>query len=413
MSRWMSGNGSDRTARSERSQGLVRGVLDFELDIGVVGDVDPDPLKLGRSPVSSEIIDSRAFALAPEHWLSIQGGEFGQSLFIGHTRVELPPEWKNPDFPFVRGLPDGTILVSDTTFDRSHEKNTWLLSRKGEVLAHFGIGSAAVEIAPLEGGLIAVAYHPLSAQKFGHRVEPQQRTAIGFFDRHGKLLTTFNHEAGRSNISAENVRCMTRISPLELVFIPERLINRGQEVENPVVFYHCATGRTVVFSAPFGGAEAVSVARGADGESWLLLASPEGFEDQVIAFDPARKMSQYLGAFNGIFRGLSGFVSTAGSGSRTAAGNATESFPELAIVDNKRGGSNGADTSFSKDTSATVAGNTLGLLSGGFLAQEVVAEYNWILADSEALPSRGVSAFDDSDRSSDLSYSEDERGPDL
>lgn len=389
----------------------MRGVLDFELDIGVVGDVDPDPLKHGRSPVSSEIIDSRAFMLAPEHWLSIQGGEFGQSLFIGHTRVDLPAEWKNPDFPFVRGLPDGTILVSDTTFDRSHEKNTWLLSRKGEVLAHFGIGSAAVEIAPLEGGLIAVAYHPLSAQKFGHRVEPQQRTAIGFFDRHGKLLTTFNHEAGRSNISAENVRCMTRISPLELVFIPERLTNRGQEVENPVVFYHCATGRTVVFSAPFGGAEAVSVARGMDGESWLLLASPEGFEDQVIAFDPARKMSQYLGAFNGIFRGLSGFVST----SPPNGGAATKSagmVPELAVVDNKRGDSNG-DLSFKKDSSNTVAGNTLGLLSGGFLAQEVVAEYNWILADSEALPSRGVSAFDDSDRRSDLNYSEDERGPEL
>ena len=386
----MSG-GSDRTDRGsgrERSQGLVRGVLDYELDIGVVGDVDPDPIKMGRTPVGSQIIPTeaselRAFALMPEHWLSIQGGEFGQTLFIGQERIALPPEWRNPDFPFVRGLSDGSILISDTSFDASHEKNTWILSRTGEVLAHFGIGSAAVEIAPLEGGLIAVAYHPMSAQRFGHRVEPQQRTAIAFFDRQGKLLTTFNHEAGRANISAENVRCMTRISPVELVFIPEKLTNNGQAVENPVVFYHCATGRTVVFSAPFGGSEAVSVARDASGDSWILLASPEGFEDQVIAFDPARKMSQYLGAFSGIFRGLSGHVSTGAD----------------------FGTSDDSKTDFGKQASRE------SLLSGGFLAQEIVSEYNWVLADSNALPSRELSAFDESFEKSD--DESDDRGPDL
>ncbi len=387
MSRFMSG-GSDRNGR-ERSQGLVRGVLDFELDIGVVGDVDPDPLKMGNTSVGSKIIpsdytDLRAFALSPDYWLSIQGGEFGQTLFVGQEKVQLPPEWRNPDFPFVRGLTDGSILVSDTTFDVSHEKNTWILSRSGDVLAHFGIGSAAVEIAPLDGGLIAVAYHPMSAKRFGHRVEPQQRTAIAFFDRQGKLLTTFNHEAGRAGISAENVRCMTRISPVELVFIPERLVNNGQEVENPVVFYHCATGRTVVFSAPFGGSEAVSVARDASGDSWILLASPEGFEDQVIAFDPARKMSQYLGAFNGIFRGLSGFVSTSTPlGASNDSGTASR-------VGSKRD---------SRES----------LLSGGFLAQEIVSEYNWVLADSDALPSRELSAFDPSS----LDDSDDESGPDI
>ena len=105
----MSGNGSDRN-RPERPQGLVRGVLDFELDIGVVGDVDPDPLKMGQETMSVELIDPRAFALATSDWLSIQGGEFGQSLFIGNShRLELPPEWKNPDFPFVRGLANGSI----------------------------------------------------------------------------------------------------------------------------------------------------------------------------------------------------------------------------------------------------------------------------------------------------------------
>lgn len=380
MSRWMSG-GSDRTGR-DRAQGLVRGVLDYELDIGIVCDVDPDPIKFSRGPIASEIIATkdpanngsltRAFALGPESWLSIQGNEFGQNLFIGSERIPLPPEWRNPDFPFVRGLPDGNILVSDTTFDISNEKNTWILSRTGEVISHFGVGSAAVEIAPLEGGLIAVAYHPMSARKFGHRVEPQQRTAIAFFDTQGKLLTSFNHEAGHSGIAAENVRCMTRISPVELVFIPEKLTRDGQEVENPIVFYHCATGRTVYFSAPFGGAEAVSVARGHAGESWLLLASPEGFEDQVIAFDPARKMSQYLGAFNGIFRGLSGFVSA-----------------NVKIGGMKFGDSSAEDGSSEGSRNAT--------LSGGFLAQEIVSEYNWVFTDSAVLPEREMSAFEQSD----------------
>lgn len=363
MARWKNGSDSGRGRSSHRSSGLIRAVLDFELDIGVVGDVDIDPGPTGIPPslvsnntelsgtenfrdASAETVASvpSAFSLKTQDWLSIQGGEFGQSLFIGSKRLALPKDWRNPDFPFVRGLPNGSILVSDTTFDVSHEKNTWILSREGEVLSHFGVGSAAVEIAPLEGGLIAVAYHPLSAQKFGHRVEPQQRTAIGFFDHHGKLLTTFNHEAGRSSLWADNVRCMTRVSPHELIFIPEKLTSRGQDIENPIVFYHCATGRSMVFSAPLGGSEAVSVARGLDGEMWVLLASPEGFEDQVIAFDPARKVSQYLGAFTGIFRGLAGFVGHGASGG----------FWET--------------------------------LSGGFMSQELVSEYNWVLANPEALP---------------------------
>lgn len=230
----MSG-GSDQSNR-KKPVGLLRGVLDFELDIGVVGDVDLDPLSpnLGNSRPADPEFEPSAFSLNTNSWLSIQGTEFGQSLFIGATRLALPPQWKNPDFPFVRGLPDGNILVSDTSFESSHKDNTWSPSTAGarNCVARFGIGSAAVEISPLEGGMIAVAYHPLSAKRFGHRVEPQQRTAIAFFDTRGKLLTSFNHEAGRSDTSAENVRCMTRISPVELIFIPEKLLYRGQAVEN-------------------------------------------------------------------------------------------------------------------------------------------------------------------------------------
>ncbi|MDZ4082453.1 MAG: hypothetical protein U1E10_05935 [Bdellovibrionales bacterium] len=381
MSRWMSG-GSDQVNR-KKPVGLLRGVLDFELDIGVVGDVDLDPLSpnLGNARPADPEFEASAFSLDTNSWLSIQGNEFGQSLFIGTKRVALPADWKNPDFPFVRGLPDGNILVSDTTFDSSHKENTWILSRKGDVLARFGIGSAAVEISPLEGGMIAVAYHPLSAKRFGHRVEPQQRTAIAFFDTRGKLLTTFNHEAGRTETSAENVRCMTRISPVELIFIPETLVSRGQLVENPIVFYKCATGRTMAFSAPFGLSEAVSLAHNLDGDPYVLLASPEGFEDQVIGFDPARKISQYLGSFVGIFRGL------AESRAIFSKEAAKAVRPVISAQPDKQGAPARA-ASFNP---------------GGFLAQEVVAEYQWVVADPTALPQPSASSDENSNDRTDRS----------
>lgn len=360
----------------QRTPGLIRGVLDFELDIGTVGDVDLDThalqqlLTKGGALNSGEFagpdFEQSAFNLPIAPWLSIQGGQFGQSLFVGDERIALPPEWKNPDFPFVRSMPDGRILVSDTSFESAHGENTWILNRKGEVEARFGIGSAAVEICPLEGGLIAVAYHPLSAKRFGHKVEPQQRTAIAFFDFKGRMLTSFNHEAGRSKTFAENVRCMTRISATEIVFIPEKLMQDGQEITNPILFYNCANGRTLAISTPYALSEAVSLTRGPDAAPWILLASPEGFEDQVIAFDPARKISQYLGSFVGIFRGLTDFRAKFIRPSET-----------------------------SMSSSAEWANKFLQYTSGGFLAQEVVAEYQWVLADPQILPAREKVLFDE------------------
>lgn len=363
-----------------RPHGLLRGVLDFELDIGTVGDVDLDSLALSQLSTQADAINSGSFAgpdfepsafvLPVSPWLSIQGTQFGQSLFIGDQRFSLPAEWKNPEFPFVRSLADGRILVSDTSFDSSHRDNTWILNRKGEIEAQFAIGSAAVEICPLEGGMIAVAYHPLSAKRFGHKVEPQQRTAIAFFDEKGRMLTSFNHEAGRSKTFAENVRCMTRISSTELVFIPEKLVQDGQEIENPVVFYNCANGRTLAFSASYGLSEAISMTRGPDATPWILLASPEGYEDQVIAFDPARKISQYLGSFVGIFRGLSDF--------RAKFVRPANAKPEATLAP-------------AKDWSSQY----LQFNAGGFLAQEVVAEYQWVLADPKVLPAREKVLFEE------------------
>lgn len=343
------GGGFERPPRTQ--PGLEVGILDFELDIGVVNDVDVDPLLVSLER-QEDPSDPHSFQLKQEEWLSIQGTEFGQNLFVGRRRVALPEGWKNPDFPFVRGMFDGKVLVTDTTFDLAGGSNTWIIDRDGGVSARFGVGSAAVEIAPLGGGMIAVAYHPMSAVRFGHRVEPQQRTAIAFFDKAGQLLTTFNHEAARSGVSAENVRCMTRLSAHELLFVPETARMKGQDIENPVIFYNCTNARTIMFSAPFGGAEACSAARGPDGNLWVLLASPEGFEDQVIAFDPVRKISQYLGAFTGIFRGL---------------------------ASHGLGGSN----------------------LGGFLAQEMAAEYEWVLPDQDRLPHRGPHADKSNDDRSD------------
>lgn len=364
----MFGGGPDRPRKQAGPvDALITGVLDFELDIGVVNDVDIDPI---RQPSTAPIVDPSerekllsdtapfenepSFWLDRENWLSIQGTEFGQNLFVGSKRLALPEKWKNPDFPFVRGLHDGSILVTDTSFEIGNAENTWILNREGKILAHFASGSAAVEISPLGGGLIAVGYHPLSAVRFGYRVEPQQRTAIAFFDEQGKLLTTFNHEAGRSGVAAENVRCMTRLSPHELLFVPETATLHGQSVENPVIFYNCATSRTMLFSSPFGGAEACSAAHNRNGDLWILLASPEGFEDQLIGFDPVRKVSQYLGAFTGIFRGL-------------------------------------ASTGTESGASAEMA---------GFLAQELASEYQWVLPNSDALPLATLSNEDADERPS-------------
>ena len=218
----------------------------------------------------------------------------------GNDTLILPPDWSSPEFPFVRYLPDGRLLVVDSGFQASRGKNAWILNSRGHVDAHFEIGSAAVEIAGL-WGLIAVAYHPLSAKAHGHQIQPLQRTAIAFFDLHGRLVMGFNQEAAAVGVVAENVRCMTALSRSQLLFVPERLTVQGEEIENPVVVFDCASRRPRVYSAPFAKAEAIAMADGL-----IHLASPEGWEDQVMTFDAETKVSQHRGEFLGIYRGLEG-----------------------------------------------------------------------------------------------------------
>lgn len=334
---------SDVTPMDSASKFMVQ-PIDFDLDIGVVNDIDFDngfylgedaralssPLTSQRPSEIGEIrisepkpvgFEARLTPPSPNHafdqtfeldascFLSLQGTSHGQALFLGRNKkIELPREWSNPDFPFVRSLPDGDILVSDTSFELALGKNTWILNRAGDVKSHFAIGSAAVEIVCVEAEpgsiLIAVAYHPLSAKRFGHRIEPQQRTAIAFYDRTGRMVSTFNHEASRAGISADNVRTMTRISPSEILFVPESAQVDGEKILSPAIIYNARNQETTVFPMPYKSPESVSLALTADGTQCFLLASPEGYEDQVIAFDPVHKMSHYLGAFVGIFRGL-------------------------------------------------------------------------------------------------------------
>ncbi len=358
--------------------------LDFELDIGTVVDIDFDPsiideAGLRKIEVSDEGDEQEDGPLRPEHFLSIQGTAHGQALFAGQRRLPLPEQWSNPDFPFVRSLPNGNILISDTGFELASGKNTWILSSDGAVVAHFGIGSAAVDVFGLGDGMIAAAYHPMSAKRFGHRIEPQQRTAIAFFDHEGRLISSFNHQASRQNISADNVRCMTRISNTELLFAPEKCISEGQNVENPIILFNYDSKESTVFSMPYGSPEAVSLHQTADGVPWILLASPEGFEDQVIAFDPARKISHYLGAFVGIFRGL-------------------------AVPSQYRYGR----------TLQTGTSKCGGLVCGGFLAQEFAAGYDWVAPSAGELEVYRTDEQADKRTVEELEYvPQREAGPDL
>lgn len=232
--------------------------------------------------------------------LSIQGSESQQVVIWGEKRLMLPEAWSSPEYPFIRYLHDGRILLVDTSFRAARGKNAWIMDSRGTVQVHFELGSAAVEISSL-WGLIAVAFHPISAKANGHQVQPIQRTGVAFFDTSGRLLMGFNQEAARYGMTVENVRCMAPISRSQLLFVPERLTVKGVEVENPVVVFDCASRRPTAYSAPFPGAEAISMAGGE-----IHLASPESWEDQIITFDVESKISQHRGEFLGIFRGLEG-----------------------------------------------------------------------------------------------------------
>ena len=234
--------------------------------------------------------------------LSIQGTSNHQILLWNEKRVGLPAMWSNPDFPFVRALPDGRVLVVDTGFAAGLRPNAWILNSSGGIDANFEIGSAAVEIAAL-WGLIAVAYHPISARAHGHTVQPLQKAGIAFYDHQGRFVMGVNQELSKSEISIENVRCMTALSKSRLLFAPEKLFHRGKEIENPVVLFDCARPtRPVIFSGPAPRPEAVTL----DEDGLLHFASLEGWEDQIITFDPETKISQHRGEFLGIFRGLEG-----------------------------------------------------------------------------------------------------------
>ena len=232
--------------------------------------------------------------------ITIQGYESRQILASGSRTLPMPEGWSSPEFPFIRYLPDGRILIVDTSFHLANGRNAWILDQRGKVDAHFESASAAVEIAGL-WGLIAVAYHPLSARAHGHQIQPIQRAAIAFFDLKGRLVMGFNQEAAAVGVHAENIRCMTALSRSQLLFVPERLTVHGEEIENPLVVFDCASRRPRIYSAPFGKAEAVSMVDGL-----IHLASPEGWEDQIITFDADTKISQHRGEFLGIFRGIEG-----------------------------------------------------------------------------------------------------------
>lgn len=230
--------------------------------------------------------------------LSVQGSETRHVVMWDQNRLALPENWTAPEFPFIRYLPDGRALLVDTGYTAARRKNAWVMNSNGRIDAHFEIGSAAVEVAAL-WGMIAVAYHPISAKAHGHQIQPLQRNGIAFFDLHGQMIMGYNQEAAKYGVVVDNIRCMTALSRSQLLFVPERVLIHGQEVENPVVHFDCATRRSKIYSAPHPRAEAVTMADGL-----IQLASPDGWEDQIITFDLETKISQHRGEFLGIFRGL-------------------------------------------------------------------------------------------------------------
>lgn len=268
----------------------------FPIEIGAVGDVDFSNAIASSTELSTELMIGSS-----EEIVSIQGSSEQQFVILGEKRLALPDDWNCPDYPIIRLLPDRRLLVVDTSYEASRGKNAWILNRLGQVEANFEVGSAAVEIVAI-WGFIAVAYHPESAKALGFQVQPIQRAGIAFFDFKGRLVNGFNMETAQSGLAIENVRCLTALSRSQILFIPEQLSGPGaDEIENPVVLYDCAARRPTVFSAPFARAEAVSMQDGL-----IHLASPEGWEDQIITFDPEKKISQHRGEFLGVFRGLEG-----------------------------------------------------------------------------------------------------------
>ena len=279
--------------------------------------------------------------------VTIQGGAHQQFLMIGNERFLLPPGWGSPEHPFLRVMSDGRLLVVDTSAHTSVEGNAWILSisRPGlgrDSLKSFISGDAfglrtwsksrsAIEEAPLQQtiessvpprmpgidlrftvepsaveivclwGMIAVAYHPLSAKAHGYSVHPLQRSGIAFYDHSGHPVMGLSQTLSPLGLSVENIRCLSGISRSQLLFVPEKAVLDGREVANPVVQFDCATRKPKIYSAPFGKSEVCTFHDGL-----IHLSSPEGWEDQIITFDPETKISQHRGEFLGIFRSLEG-----------------------------------------------------------------------------------------------------------
>jgi hypothetical protein len=357
----------------------------FDLDIGVVLDIDPDPLA-PRSTWLQSLSNWESVPLGSHEWISIQGNQRGQFLVIENQHFELPAEWKNPEFPHLRALPDGRILLVDTHPQSAQGPNAWIINRRGQVEERFDLGGAPVEIAAMHGGMLIVAYHPSSAARWGFKTEVYQRGGLAFFDLKGQLLNTFNHLAAHQGVQVDHIRCMTRLSPTEIMFVPETATWREEPVENPVILYSCNTGLIQVLQAPWPGAEACTAILNRNGDLWVLLASPEGFADQLVGFDPERKISQYLGAFAGVFRGLApesalslsyagtfggSFGGSLGSGLGRAGRIATQQPDPI--------------SNFDRWTNSAALNSPTSSLASGFLAQEFNAEYSWIEADPQAL----------------------------
>lgn len=261
-------------------------LLSFSLDIGEVLDVD---FRLTEG--------SRAAAFGDEH-LSIQGFGKRQILMGPLGPAELPKAWPASEFPHLRSIGSGRLLLIDTSSAHVKDDNAFLLTESGRLEARFHVGAGVIDVVPTAGA-VAVAYHPDAAHEYGLETGPMAATSIAVFDINGRVLATLNHDLERMGWSASNVQCMTARESGELVFIPEFLKTPKAEFDSPIVFYNWRTGHAHVEESSVLRPLAIS-----SRDSSLMIYSPETSEDELLICDLHGRKVKSLGFHPQIFRGL-------------------------------------------------------------------------------------------------------------
>lgn len=258
---------------------MIETLLSFPIDIGEVLDVDFRP---------------------DGGHISVQGFGTRQVLVRPEGPAELPPEWTAADFPHLRSIGSGRLLLIDTNSEHVKGENAFLLTETGRLEHRFHVGAGVIDVVRAAEAL-AVAYHPDAAHEYGIETGPMAATGIAIFDRNGRMLATLNHDLEREGWTATNIQCMCARESGELVFIPEFLKGPKNELDSPIVFYDWRTGAVRVEDSRHSRPLAIS-----SRDTSLLVYSSENSEDELTLCDLKGRQVKSLGFHGQIFRGLAG-----------------------------------------------------------------------------------------------------------